>query len=360
MPSGGPNFSPFPFAGLRRLTRREAALESAIAGWCRAHPRDSLTALASLFGAPVRARVVGVRGAPARSSAGPAAATLVDPDAALAEVRLAGQSFVAAGSSHAMRKLAQHVLGGPDEIPAPRPLTPVEHALWSLVVATALEDLGIAAEVWPLSAPPVDDRLILELLVESPRLAPQRADVETLVGIRRPSRDSAPPRRTGAMTVLVLCPPDLSVRPPPPAPCPRWTFELALVVARSAIPSAAVRTLRVSDIVTVERGLELALGAGRIPLSAPPRAMEAAVASGYVPRDMALPDEAHLELTVEFGKARLSLRQLADLAPGQIIPLGRPLAGPYEVRAGGRLIGHGELVDIEGELGVRIVSLVEE
>ena len=87
--------------------------------------------------------------------------------------------------------------------------------------------------------------------------------------------------------------------------------------------------------------------------------MEAKVTSDYVRRDMALPDDAHLELTVQLGTTRVSLRQIAELAPGAIVPLGRPLAGPFEVRAAGRLVGQGELVDVDGELGVRIVSLQE-
>ena len=49
--------------------------------------------------------------------------------------------------------------------------------------------------------------------------------------------------------------------------------------------------------------------------------------------------------------------QGVELVVGQVVSLGRPLAGPFEVRAAGRVIGHGELVDIEGELGVRIVAL---
>jgi type III secretion protein Q len=73
-----------------------------------------------------------------------------------------------------------------------------------------------------------------------------------------------------------------------------------------------------------------------------------------------LPDDAHLELTVQLGTTHLSLRQIANLAVGQIISLGRPLAGPYDIRVGNRLLGQGELVDVDGELGVRIVSLIEE
>ena len=67
---------------------------------------------------------------------------------------------------------------------------------------------------------------------------------------------------------------------------------------------------------------------------------------------------AHLELTVQLGTTRLPQRRIAALAVGEISPLGRPLAGPYEVRAAGQRLGHGELLDVDGELGVRIVSLL--
>jgi type III secretion protein Q len=72
---------------------------------------------------------------------------------------------------------------------------------------------------------------------------------------------------------------------------------------------------------------------------------------------MSMPDEAHVELTVALGTTQLTLRQVSELAIGQIVQLGRPLAGPFELRAAGRVVGRGELVDVDGELAVRIVSL---
>jgi flagellar motor switch/type III secretory pathway protein FliN len=96
---------------------------------------------------------------------------------------------------------------------------------------------------------------------------------------------------------------------------------------------------------------------GSVGLRAAPNAVSAAACTGYVPRDMSLPDDAHVELTVALGTTQLSLRQVVELAIGQIIQLGRPLAGPFELHAAGRIVGRGELVDVDGELGVRIVSL---
>lgn len=151
----------------------------------------------------------------------------------------------------------------------------------------------------------------------------------------------------------------MRVANPPPRSVPGWELEIPVVVGSCALHHDDVGRLQVRDVITVERHLGLRVGEGLIALSATPGAVEAKVASDYVRRDMALPDEAHLELTVQLGTTRLSLRQLSELVPGAIVPLGRPLAGPFEVRAAGRLVGEGELVDVDGELGVRIVSLQE-
>ena len=160
-----------------------------------------------------------------------------------------------------------------------------------------------------------------------------------------------------ALTVVLHVPPGFDLRAPPRAPV-AWALDLAVVVAGCTLPRDAVGRLAVGDVVVVERSLALAIGEGTVGLAAVAGAIEARVVSGYVPR--VIGDDAHLELTVQLGTTRLSARRLADLAVGEIVPLGRPLAGPYEIRVAGRLIGQGELVDVDGELGVRIVSIEAE
>lgn len=299
------------------MSRADAAIESAIARWIAVRPLGARTA--ELAGGPVRVEVVGLGGA-------------IDPHAAIAELRIGGLSIPMAAAGRPIRRLAQRLLGGPDELDAPRPLTAAEHAIWALVLAAAIEDTGVSAEVWPA--------LGGELPAGGLRLA-LRVDLA-----------GAP------MTVVACCPPELTVRPPPPRPVPAWPLALSVIVGRTALTRAEVRRLAVRDVITIERGLALWVGDGAVGLRAAPGAIEAEVATGYVGRDMGLPDEAHLELTVELGTTRLTLRQLAELAIGQIVPLGRPLAGPYEIRAAGQPVGQGELVDVDGELGVRIVSLI--
>ena len=324
----GPNFSPFPFDQLAKLTRRAAVIESTLACWLA--PRRLGAKVAALAGGAVRTRFMGI------------VARAPDPHAALAEVRFGGAPIALAASARPIRALAQRLLRGATELDAPRPLTVAEHAIWALAVAAALADLEIAAEVWPLEGggPVASGAITVEFVVELP-----------------PGLGAAP------MTVTATFPPDLLVRARSPRPLPTWRLDVPVVVGRCALPRASVAGLAVRDAITLEpavSGLELVVGTGGIGLSAAPGAVEARVTTEYVPRDMALADDATLEVTVQLGTTRLSLRQLGELAIGQIVPLGRPLAGPYEVRAGGRVVGQGELVDIDGELGVRIVSIQPE
>ncbi len=339
MPSQGPNFSPYPIAQLRRLSRADAAFETALARWVDARPLGAR--LAKLAGGPLRPRVVGV------------CEGLFDPHAAHAEVRIGGGSIVVAGSARAIRGLAQRLIGGAHELAAPRALTVAEEAIWVLAVAAAVEDAGVAAEVWPSPGLPTGSSITrgVEKAVASSKpgaAAPTHVALELVV------EGGAP-----GWTMIVYVPRSLAVRVPPGKR--DWSFELPIVIARCAFEAASIPRLAVRDVVTVDRDFSLVIGDGMVGLSAAPLAVEARVVTGYVPAPMshALADTAQLELTVQLGTTRMTLRQLGELAPGAIVPLGRPLSGPFEVRAAGRLIGRGELVDVDGELGVRIVSLEE-
>jgi hypothetical protein len=388
---------PYPFDQLPRLTRAEAAAQSVLASWLAARPaRHKLAALA---GGPVRVRFASggrasgdVRAAAAsvddragavrvddRAGAGTSRGESFDPFAARCEIRIAGTTIGALGSSRAIRTLAQRLLGGPTELDAPRPLTHVEQSLWAFVVATAVDDLAIAAEVIPRIETAVDARSSQPRVraADAPGQGSPRA-----IDARSAGGASARAPFVIALDILLgdlplaaeLHAPALDLRAPPSRPLPTWAgtamIDCPIVVGRCALSAEDVRRLAVRDIVTLERPLaghadasgrmadaELVIFGGAVGLRAAPNAVSAAACTGYVPRDMSLPDDAHVELTVALGTTQLSLRQVVELAVGQIIQLGRPLAGPFELRAAGRIVGRGELVDVDGELGVRIVSL---
>jgi type III secretion protein Q len=321
----------YPFDRLPKLTRDQARVQSALAGWLAARPsRDKL---AALVGGPVRI-TLGDATVAAKRTATPTSTATFDRFAGRCELRIAGIAIQVLGSSRAIRRLAQKLLGGPAELDAPRPLTHVEEALWALVVATAVEDLAIAGEVVAGG----DGRGELLAAVDV-----VLGDIPLAIELRGPA---------------------LELRACPPRPLPRWaahaTLEVPVVVGRCALPAEAIGRLAVRDIITLERpagDAELVIFGGAVGLRAAPNAVSAAASTGYVRRDMSLPDDAHVELTVALGTTQMSLRQVLDLAVGQVVQLGRPLAGPFELRAAGRLVGRGELVDVDGELGVRIVSI---
>jgi len=67
---------------------------------------------------------------------------------------------------------------------------------------------------------------------------------------------------------------------------------------------------------------------------------------------------APIEVTVEVGRIALTGAEVAGLCNGSVLQIGRRLDGPVELTAAGRLIGRGVLVDIEGELGVRLTERI--
>jgi type III secretion system YscQ/HrcQ family protein len=67
--------------------------------------------------------------------------------------------------------------------------------------------------------------------------------------------------------------------------------------------------------------------------------------------------EVPVELAIELGRLELRVRELAALVPGRVISARIPVGREVELRAGDRVVASGELVDIDGELGVRITSL---
>ena len=59
---------------------------------------------------------------------------------------------------------------------------------------------------------------------------------------------------------------------------------------------------------------------------------------------------------VELAARRIRMNQLAQLRIGQIVELGCSASDPVDLVVDGRLVARGELVDVEGRLGVRITQ----
>ena len=64
-----------------------------------------------------------------------------------------------------------------------------------------------------------------------------------------------------------------------------------------------------------------------------------------------------VKLTFDIGELVLPFNQIESLTSGYVINLEKPFAEVVKIRSQNRVIGTGELVDINGKVGVRIISL---
>jgi len=92
----------------------------------------------------------------------------------------------------------------------------------------------------------------------------------------------------------------------------------------------------------------------------------------YVPFETTIaPGEAHagppelerlhdvpVELAVEIGRTRMTIRETLALAPGSVVTLNRLAGEPVDLLVNGKPIARGEVVVIDEEFGLRVTELV--
>jgi len=178
--------------------------------------------------------------------------------------------------------------------------------------------------------------------------------------------------------------------PTPRADALRWQrrawlqdarVPLAIEVGRAALPRADLAALAPRDVVLFDRiGVRDARGGpgmvrlgrggfaarldGEAVMILEPYRLTGGAAHMEKESDKpaggeALLGELPVEVVCELGRVTLSGRELLELRPGAVLPAGRPLAGPVDLTVGGRVVARGELVDVEGEIGVRVTQLSE-
>ncbi|MFC1495943.1 flagellar motor switch protein FliN [Candidatus Margulisiibacteriota bacterium] len=68
--------------------------------------------------------------------------------------------------------------------------------------------------------------------------------------------------------------------------------------------------------------------------------------------------EIPIEVAVELGRTKLTLREILELKEGAIIELDRLAGEPLDLKVGGQLIAQGEVVAIDDSYGLRITNVV--
>ena len=67
-------------------------------------------------------------------------------------------------------------------------------------------------------------------------------------------------------------------------------------------------------------------------------------------------EHAPVVVRVELGTVEMKAHEWAELGPGDVIALGRRIGDPAILRVGGVELARGELVQVDGEYGVRILA----
>jgi flagellar motor switch/type III secretory pathway protein FliN len=109
-----------------------------------------------------------------------------------------------------------------------------------------------------------------------------------------------------------------------------------------------------------ERGLPVHVSGGRIVLGANAVVVPEELESSMNQEESELEQivgETPLTVRLEVGALEMSAAEWAALRPGDVVQSGRRIDHAVILRTGGREIARGELVDIEGEIGVRITQV---
>ena len=88
------------------------------------------------------------------------------------------------------------------------------------------------------------------------------------------------------------------------------------------------------------------------PVETPPPAPAAA-------EELARLHDVSVELAVEVGRTRMTIREALALGPGSIVTLNRLAGEPVDLLVNGKPIARGEVVVIDEEFGLRVTEVLE-
>lgn len=133
----------------------------------------------------------------------------------------------------------------------------------------------------------------------------------------------------------------------------RDTLVAHAQAATAPLPSAAAGAAPVTAPVAVPGAT--AAGAPH-PLTVP------AAGTGGTPgprRGIEMLNEVDMEVTVELGRTRMTLRELLALTPGHVLELDRAAGSPADLLVNGHLIARGEVVVVDEDFGLRVTEILE-
>lgn len=95
-------------------------------------------------------------------------------------------------------------------------------------------------------------------------------------------------------------------------------------------------------------------------LAAPAPAAPAASVTPLPRRGLEMLHGVDMEVTVELGRTRMTVRDLLALTPGAVLELDRAAGSPADLLVNGRLIARGEVVVVDEDFGLRVTEIIDE
>jgi flagellar motor switch protein FliN len=83
------------------------------------------------------------------------------------------------------------------------------------------------------------------------------------------------------------------------------------------------------------------------------------IAPNAAPPSARLLEMISVRLSVEFGAARIRLRDLLELEEGGVVELDNDIDAPLAIYANGALLGRGEVVRSGARFGIRITEIAD-
>ncbi|NYF52196.1 flagellar motor switch protein FliN/FliY [Edaphobacter lichenicola] len=72
---------------------------------------------------------------------------------------------------------------------------------------------------------------------------------------------------------------------------------------------------------------------------------------------MGLLSDIELDATLQFGSRDMSLREVLELGPGDVVELDRHVSEPVDLVVGDRIVARGEVVVVSGNFALRITEV---
>jgi flagellar motor switch protein FliN/FliY len=138
------------------------------------------------------------------------------------------------------------------------------------------------------------------------------------------------------------------------------TSKSSAIGADTSLASLGLSTPQSASAVPAGGGGSVAAGGGG-PVAAPPAFSPqhgGGVFGSTGNKALDLLMDIELPIVIELGRAQMSLKRILELGPGAIVEMDRLAGEPVDILINGKVVARGEVVVVDENFGVRILSLV--